>query len=336
MIIICKSNTSANEVNILKEKLESERISIVINNVDNNYVLITPKGSLYDFSSLYAYDFVQNIIDNKVPFIKASREYQSENTIIDVNGVKIGGEKLVFIAGSCSVESEEQIDGLMKALKNSKTNIFRAGAYKPRTSPYSFDGLKDKGLSILKEKKEKYQFPIVSEILDKNQLPLFIESVDIIQVGARNMQNFDLLDALGKIDKPILLKRGFGSTIEEWLLAAEHILSQGNKKVILCERGIKTFENSTRYTLDISSIPVVKKLSHLPIIVDPSHAAGNFEYVESLAKAAIAAGADGLMIEVHEDPVNALSDGKQSLRIDKYLELIKKIERIAIAIDRKI
>lgn len=263
------------------------------------------------------------------PFHLVSKEFHPEDTVIDVQGIKIGGHHpVVFIGGPCSVESEASILCIAKGVKQAGGQLLRGGAYKPRTSPYAFQGLQSQGIQYLKEAGQKYHMPIVSEIMSSDKLDEFVENVDIIQVGARNMQNFELLKALGKIRKPILLKRGLANTIEEWLMSAEYIMAGGNKEVILCERGIRTFENYTRNTLDLSVIPIVKKLTHLPIIIDPSHATGQWDLVESMSLAAVAAGCDGLIIEVHNEPEKALSDGAQSLTIAHYAQLVKKAKEI--------
>lgn len=258
------------------------------------------------------------------------------NSVYDVLGQKIGGEKIALIAGPCSVESAEQITNIASSVKMCGAGFLRGGAFKPRTSPYSFQGLELQGLELLKLAKKKTGLPIVTEIMSTSMIEKFNEEVDIIQVGARNMQNFDLLKELGKIKKPILLKRGLSATIEELLMSAEYIMAGGNEQVILCERGVRTFENYTRNTLDLSAIPVIKKLSHLPIIIDPSHATGKSWMVEPLSKAAIAAGADGLIIEVHNDPKNALCDGQQSITPEEYKILVEKLKKIANAVDREI
>ena len=263
------------------------------------------------------------------PFKKANKMFHPEPTIVDVKGNKIGGKKLAMIAGPCSVETEEQICSIAEDVKKLGANFLRGGAFKPRTSPYSFQGLKYDGLELLKIAREKTGLPIVTEIMSPYDIEVFEENVDVIQVGARNMQNFDLLRELGKTSKTILLKRGLSATIEEWLMSAEYIMAGGNENVILCERGIRTFETYTRNTLDLSAVPMVKRLSHLPIIVDPSHAGGYWYLVEPLAKAAIMAGADGLMIEVHNDPENALSDGQQSIKPESFKNLMDKIKVIA-------
>ncbi len=255
------------------------------------------------------------------------RHIHSEDTVIDVGGVRIGGDGLVLIAGPCSVESEEQIIGIAKLVKAAGANLLRGGAFKPRTSPYDFQGLKAEGIEFLLEAKAITGLPIVTEILNANHIPLF-EEVDIIQVGARNMQNFELLRELGKLRKPILLKRGLASTVEEMLMSAEYIMAGGNEQVILCERGIRTFETGTRNTLDLSAVPILKELSHLPVIVDPSHACGKAKLVGPMALAATAAGANGIMIEVHNDPAHALCDGEQSLTPEQFRELADRVRKI--------
>lgn len=269
-------------------------------------------------------------VKENVPYKKASRINHPENTVIKINGEEIvGGKKLMMIAGPCSVESEEQVIEIAKKVKKSGATVLRGGAFKPRTSPYAFQGLKYDGLELLKKAREATGLKIVTEIMSTDDIEIFDRDVDVIQVGARNMQNFDLLKKLGKLNKPVLLKRGLSATIEEWLMSAEYIMSEGNEQVILCERGIRTYETSMRNTLDISAIPMIKKLSHLPVIVDPSHAAGIRWMVEPLSKAAVSVGADGLIIEVHNDPEHALCDGKQSITPDMYDELYKDLEKIA-------
>lgn len=269
-------------------------------------------------------------VKENVPYKKASRINHPENTVIKINGEEIvGGKKLMMIAGPCSVESEEQVIEIAKKVKKSGATVLRGGTFKPRTSPYAFQGLKYDGLELLKKAREATGLKIVTEIMSTDDIEIFDRDVDIIQVGARNMQNFDLLKKLGKLNKPVLLKRGLSATIEEWLMSAEYIMSEGNEQVILCERGIRTYETSMRNTLDISAIPMIKKLSHLPVIVDPSHAAGIRWMVEPLSKAAVSVGADGLIIEVHNDPEHALCDGKQSITPDMYDELYKDLKKIA-------
>ena len=262
--------------------------------------------------------------------------FHPEDSIVDVCGVKVGGKQITVMAGPCSVETREQIIGVAEDVKQMGAAILRGGAFKPRTSPYSFQGLQETGLDLLKEAKAVTGLPIITEIMSADKIERFVEDVDVIQVGARNMQNFELLKELGKTDKPILLKRGLSATIEEWLMSAEYIMAGGNDNVILCERGIRTFENYTRNTLDLSAIPAVKKLSHLPVVVDPSHAAGMWWMVEPLAKAAVAVGADGLIIEVHNDPEHALCDGAQSLKPERFGRLMQDLNIIAGAVGREL
>ncbi|MFA7067416.1 MAG: 3-deoxy-7-phosphoheptulonate synthase, partial [Acidaminococcaceae bacterium] len=292
--------------------------------------------SMVDKRRISANDWVEKIMAVQEPYKRANRMFHPENTVVDVCGQKIGGEKLAIIAGPCSIETSAQMDIVAGAVKSAGANFLRGGAFKPRTSPYSFQGLKEKGLDMLVEAGKNSGLPIVTEIMSIDKIEKFVECVDVIQVGARNMQNFELLKELGKTNVPILLKRGLSATIEEWLMSAEYIMSGGNDNVILCERGIRTFETYTRNTLDLSSIPAVKKLSHLPVIVDPSHAAGMWWMVEPLAKAAVAVGADGLMIEVHNDPENAWCDGGQSLKPERFALLMQELEKIAAIVDRKI
>ena len=281
-----------------------------------------------------AQDIVENVKRVQEPYKKANRKFHPDNTVIKINdNVTIGDGSLHIMAGPCSVESEEQIVQIAKDVKASGATLLRGGAFKPRTSPYAFQGLKAEGLDLLKTARRETGLPIVTEIMRASHIDMF-ENVDIIQVGARNMQNFELLKELGKIDKPILLKRGLSATIEEWLMSAEYIMAGGNDKVMLCERGIRTYETFTRNTLDISAIPIIKKLSHLPVIVDPSHASGKSWLVEPLAMAAVAAGADGLIIEVHNDPPHALSDGAQSLTPKQFDGVAKKVFGLKKAVDK--
>ena len=279
-------------------------------------------------------------VDRLVPIVKpyklASREFDPTDTIIEVNGTKIGGDNVTIIAGPCAVESRKQLLEIAHIVKEAGAHLLRGGAFKPRTSPYSFQGLGEEGLHILAQAKRETGLPIVTEVMDQHMIPLVAQYADIIQVGARNMQNYALLHALGELDQPVLLKRGMMSTVNELLMAAEYMLSHGNTKIILCERGIRTFETSTRNTLDLSAIPVIKELSHLPVIVDPSHGTGKWELVEPLSKAAVAAGADGLIIEVHQDPIHALSDGVQSLKPQKFQHLMESLQPIASALDKSL
>ena len=270
------------------------------------------------------------------PYKLASREFHPQSSIVNVNGVEIGGKRVVIMAGPCAVEGEEQLMETAKAVKRFGASIVRGGAFKPRTSPFSFQGLEKKALKMLAKVKSDLGIPVITEVLDIQNIEIIAKHADILQVGARNMQNFALLKELAKMRHPILLKRGFSATVTEWLTAADYLLAEGNQQVILCERGIRTFEDSTRFSMDISSIAVIKRFSHLPVIVDPSHAAGHFAYVPSIAKAAIAAGADGLLIEVHLNPEEALVDGLQSLNIPNFERLMAELKPLAKAVGRSI
>lgn len=281
-------------------------------------------------------DEVERVMKVQEPYKRANRKFHPDNTIVRIGDVEIGGDKIIVCAGPCSVESEDQLVGIAESVKESGASMLRGGAFKPRTSPYAFQGLKAEGLMYLKRARIKTGLPVVSEITNPSQLELFMEFVDVVQVGARNMQNFELLKELGRIKKPILLKRGFSNTIEELLMSAEYIMSGGNTQIILCERGIRTFETATRNTLDISAVPILKARTHLPVVIDPSHAGGMAWLVEPLSKAAIAVGADGLIIEVHNDPKHALSDGQQSLTPEAFKELMKHLAPVAESIGRKL
>ena len=330
MILVLKPHTSA-EDNARVESLVKNKGLTPHMVVGNEMTII---GCVGDTSKvdprLFEVDpSVERVMHVQEPYKLANRAFHPENSIIDVSGVKIGGDHLGLIAGPCSVETYEQVLGIAKAAKASGANLLRGGAFKPRTSPYSFQGLGLEGLDILCEAKAATGLPIVTELMSAEYLDVFNEKVDLIQIGARNMQNFDLLKQLGQVDRPILLKRGLNATYEEWLMSAEYIMASGNENVILCERGVRTFESYTRNTLDLQSIPVIQKLSHLPIIIDPSHAGGKWWLVEPMAKAAVAAGANGLMIEVHNNPEMALCDGSQSLKPAKYDALLKQVAEIA-------
>ena len=336
MIIIMRTDASKNDIEKLKVKLEG--LGFRVNESGENRCVL---GLIGDTASINIGQIEANVAVDRVmrvtdPFKRANRLFHAENTIVDVSGNLIGGNKIVLMAGPCSVESEEQILTIAEAVKKSGATFLRGGAFKPRTSPYSFQGLKGEGIRLLKLAREKTGLPIVSEIMSTELVEKVAEDVDILQIGARNMQNYELLKEVGKTKRPVLLKRGLCATIEEFLMSAEYIMSEGNENVILCERGIRTFEPYTRNTLDISVIPAIKKLSHLPIIIDPSHAAGKWWMVEALSKAAIAAGADGLIIEVHNDPENAWSDGEESLKPEKFDTLAKKLRQIASIDDREI
>lgn len=325
MIVIVRQDAPQQQVDLLIEKLEAKNFKTHVSQGEHTTILgLIGDTSVIDINRLKALDIVEDVRRVSEPFKKANRKFHSDDTVVDVDGIKIGGGHFAVISGPCSVESAEQISDVAASVLESGANMLRGGAFKPRTSPYSFQGLEDEGLQMLLEGARPYGAPVVTEIMDAEDLPLF-ENIDLIQVGARNMQNFRLLKALGKTNKPILLKRGLANTLEELLMSAEYILAGGNENVILCERGIRTFEDFTRNTFDVSAIPVLKKLSHLPVVADPSHAAGIRWLVQPLAKAAVAAGADGLMIEVHNDPERALSDGMQSLTPAMFRKLMDEL-----------
>ena len=337
MIIVMKPGIPAEEELRVKSLMESKGFQIHESR-GANFTLFGVVGdtAAFDMNQLRVYDCIDKVMRVQEPYKRANRMFHPEDSIVDVCGVKVGGKQITVMAGPCSVETREQIIGVAEDVKQMGAAILRGGAFKPRTSPYSFQGLQETGLDLLKEAKAVTGLPIITEIMSADKIERFVEDVDVIQVGARNMQNFDLLKELGKTDKPILLKRGLSATIEEWLMSAEYIMAGGNDSVILCERGIRTFENYTRNTLDLSAIPAVKKLSHLPVVVDPSHAAGMWWMVEPLAKAAVAVGADGLIIEVHNDPEHALCDGAQSLKPERFGRLMQDLKIIAGAVGREL
>jgi 3-deoxy-7-phosphoheptulonate synthase len=337
MVIVLKQGVTEQQRLELTEQLEKTGVK-VSTIVGKGTTILGLVGDTYnlDMETIKAIDIVERVMKVQEPFKLTNRKFHPENTVIDVGGVKIGGEKLVVMAGPCSVESKTQLMGVAEEVSKHGADILRGGAFKPRTSPYAFQGLRSEGLLLLKQASQKTKMPIISEITNPFFIEMFVDSVDILQVGARNMQNFELLKELGHIRKPVMLKRGFANTVEEFLMSAEYIMSGGNKNVILCERGIRTFESFTRNTLDISAVPALKAQSHLPVIVDPSHAAGIYWMVEPLSLAAVAAGADGLMIEVHSDPKLAASDGAQSLVPDAFGALMKKIAPVAEAVGRKL
>ena len=337
MIIVMKPGIPAEEELRVKSLMESKGFQIHESR-GANFTLFGVVGdtAAFDMNQLRVYDCIDKVMRVQEPYKRANRMFHPEDSIVDVCGVKVGGKQITVMAGPCSVETREQIIGVAEDVKQMGAAILRGGAFKPRTSPYSFQGLQETGLDLLKEAKAVTGLPIITEIMSADKIERFVEDVDVIQVGARNMQNFELLKELGKTDKPILLKRGLSATIEEWLMSAEYIMAGGNDNVILCERGIRTFEKYTRNTLDLSAIPAVKKLSHLPVVVDPSHAAGMWWMVEPLAKAAVAVGADGLIIEVHNDPEHALCDGAQSLKPERFGRLMQDLKIIAGAVGREL
>ncbi len=279
---------------------------------------------------------VESVTRIMKPYKLASREFKSEDSLVDVGGIEIGGKRFVVMAGPCAVENEKQIMEVAKAVKEVGAVVLRGGAYKPRTSPFSFQGLEEAGLELLAKARKAFSIPVITEVVDPHDVELVAKSADILQVGARNMQNFALLTEVGKSKRPVLLKRGFSSTVTEWLTAADYLLAEGNNQVILCERGIRTFEDSIRFSLDISSVPVIKRFSHLPLVVDPSHAAGHYSLVPAIARAAVAAGADGILIEVHPNPKEALVDGLQALTISDFTRLMAELKAIAKSVGRYI
>lgn len=325
MVLILKQGTSLEDINAMVEEFNDMGFRVgVTNGIGCSILGLIGDTKSLDIGALELMDHVEKVLRVQEPYKLANKKFHPESTIVDVDGVKIGGGHFAVIAGPCSVESESQIISVARSVKASGARMLRGGAYKPRTSPYSFQGLEVEGLDLLLKAKAETGLPIVSEIMSPKLCEIFEEKVDVIQIGARNMQNFDLLKEVGKMSRPVVLKRGLSNSYEEWVMSAEYIMAGGNSNVILCERGIRTFESFTRNTLDISAIPAIKKMSHLPIIVDPSHAGGMSWMVESLALAAIAAGADGLMIEVHNDPQHALSDGQQSLNPKQFDDFMKK------------
>lgn len=335
MIITLKKEAPKQEVDKLLKKFENMDLQVtLIQGANYNVFGLVGDTSKVDEKSVLANPIVFNVQRVAEPYKLANRMFHPEDTVVDVNGIKVGGNKIVMIAGPCSVEGENQICRIAQQVKDAGACMLRGGAYKPRTSPYAFQGMGTKGILALDKARKLTGLPIVSELMAVEHLDEFVEHVDVIQIGARNMQNFDLLKAVGRTKKPILLKRGLANTIQEWIMAAEYIMSEGNPNVIFCERGIRTFEPYTRNTLDLSVVPIIKERTHLPIIIDPSHAAGDWKLIESLSLAAIATGADGLIIEVHDDPANAWSDGSQSLKPEKYAALVEKGKLIAKVIGR--
>ncbi|BDF58250.1 3-deoxy-7-phosphoheptulonate synthase [Christensenellaceae bacterium] len=326
MIVVMKSDATEAEILKVTDRLVQKGMQVQTNHgIDCTVLGVLGDTYTVDKERIGLMGGVERVVSVQEPFKKANRKFHPEDSVIDVDGIRIGDGDLKVMAGPCSVESTEQLTCVAQSIQKSGAQILRGGAFKPRTSPYAFQGLGEQGLDILVNVRDKVHMPIVTEIMAPRYVELFAEKVDMIQIGARNMQNFDLLKEVGQTNKPILLKRGLSNTLEEWLMSAEYIMSGGNENVVLCERGIRTFETYTRNTLDLSAIPAVKKMSHLPIVVDPSHATGLPYMVEPLALAAVAAGADGLMIEVHNDPKHALCDGAQSLTPEQFDSIMNKI-----------
>lgn len=332
MIVVLKRNAEEEKKQNLMNWLKEMSVDIHISDGEYQTVLgLIGDTSKIDTDLIESLDIVEAVKRISEPFKSANRKFHPDDTVIDINGVKIGGGNFVMIAGPCSVESEEQLLDIAVKAKQAGASLLRGGAFKPRTSPYAFQGMRAEGLELLLKAKEKTGMPIVTEIMDASHLPLF-DGVDVIQVGARNMQNFELLKVLGKTNKPILLKRGLSSTMQELLMSAEYIMAGGNENVILCERGIRTFETYTRNTLDVSAVPMLKELSHLPVVVDPSHATGVARMVKPMSLASAAAGADGLMIEVHNNPAKALCDGPQSLTPEQFADVANSVNKIISAL----
>ncbi|NBJ63976.1 3-deoxy-7-phosphoheptulonate synthase [bacterium c-19] len=336
MIITVKKEAPQQEIDKLIQGFEKRGLQVTLIHGDNYNVfgLVGDTAGLDD-KTIRANPFVEEVTRIAAPYKKANRLFHPQDSVIDVAGIKIGGnEKIVVIGGPCSIEGANETLEIAEAVKDAGADMLRGGAYKPRTSPYAFQGMGTEGVLAMVEARKQTGLPIVSELMSADKLDEFVEYVDLIQIGARNMQNFDLLKAVGKVNKPVLLKRGLANTIEEWIMAAEYIMSEGNQNVIFCERGIRTFEKYTRNTLDLSVVPIIKEKTHLPIIIDPSHATGDWKLIESMSLAAIAAGADGLIIEVHNNPECAWSDGAQSLKPERFAEVIRKGKAIAQVIGR--
>lgn len=337
MIIVMKDNALKEQINVVEDKLTA--LGFKTHKIEGEFKTIIgaigDKGRI-DMEALKNMPGVECIVPIMKPYKLAGKELYKEKSIIKVGDVEIGGNKTVLIAGPCAIESPEQVTAIAKSVKKSGAAILRGGAFKPRTSPYSFQGLEKEGLEILAAAGREANMPIITEVMDTRDVELVASYADILQIGTRNMSNFKLLTEVGKTDKPVFLKRGSAAKIEEWLMAAEYIMAEGNENVILCERGITTFETSTRNTVDLSAIAVLNELSHLPVFVDPSHGTGYSKYVGCIAKAAVAAGADGLMLEVHNDPANAMCDGQQSITPEQFDELVGRLRKIAAAVDKEI
>ncbi len=338
MIIEMRTGANQEEVDAVVQKVKSFGWDVQLNlGAEKTVIAVlgsnTGRVSTDIFAVLPGVESVTRIMK---PYKLASREVKAEDSLISINGIEIGGKRIIVMAGPCAVESEKQLTEAARAVKDAGASILRGGAFKPRTSPFSFQGLEEAGLSLLAQVKKQVDIPVITEVVDSHDVDMVSKVADILQIGSRNMQNFSLLTTVGASKHPVVLKRGFSCTVTEWLTAADYLLAEGNRQVILCERGIRTFEDSTRFSLDISSIPVIKKNSHLPVIVDPSHAAGHFSLVPAIAKAAVAAGADGLLIEVHPNPEEALVDGLQSLTPANFAKLMEELRPIAKAVGRYI
>ncbi|MBI2559407.1 3-deoxy-7-phosphoheptulonate synthase [Candidatus Woesearchaeota archaeon] len=337
MIVVMKKNATEHQIEKVVEKIKESGLKAHLSKGE----IVTIIGIIGDErkvpeSQIRAIEGVEKLMPILAPYKLASRDFKPDNTVISVDGVKIGSNEVVIMAGPCSVESKEQIIETAKAIKKAGAHILRGGAFKPRTSPYSFQGLGEEGLKFLKEAKEETGMPIITEVMDTRNVALVCKYADILQIGARNMQNYDLLKEVGKCKHPVLLKRGMSATINEWLMSAEYIMAEGNHNVILCERGIRTFETATRNTLDLNAVPAVKELTHLPVVVDPSHGTGRYTLVSPMSKAAVAAGADGLIIEVHTNPEKSVSDADQTISVSRFEKLMNELRLIANVIGRKV
>ena len=337
MIVVMSVHASTREISDVIARIRSMGYDVHLSEGKERTIIgVIGRGRPLDREQLALLPGVQDVMPVAHPYKIASREYRPDDTVVPLNGVRVGGPDLGIIAGPCAVESREQIIETAHAVREAGATALRGGAFKPRTSPYAFQGLGEEGLKYLAEAREATGLPVVTEVMDPQLVPLVCQYADVLQVGARNMQNYTLLHAVGESQFPVLLKRGMSNTIEELLMAAEYILSHGNMRVMLCERGIRTFETYTRNTFDINAIPVIKHLSHLPIIADPSHGTGKWEYVEAISLGAIAAGADGLILEVHLDPEQALSDGRQSLKPERFAALVEKLRQLAPVVGRRV
>ncbi len=335
MIVVMGVEASVSEISEVVTRIKGMGFDAHISEgTDRTIIGVVGSGPTIEKEQLAMMPGVKDVIRVSKPYKLASLEFHPEKTLVPLNGMNVGSERLVIIAGPCSVESREQILETAHAVKEAGATALRGGAFKPRTSPFAFQGLGEEGLKLLAEAREATGLPIVTEVMETELVPMVCEYADVLQIGARNMQNYALLNAVGKSQHPVLLKRGMSSTIEELLMAADYILSHHNSRVMLCERGIRTFETATRNTFDINAIPVLKQTTHLPILADPSHATGKWEYVEAASLAAVAAGADGIIVEVHHDPECAVSDGRQTLKPERFAELVKKMRRVAEAVDR--
>lgn len=338
MVIVMKPGTKQESIQALVAQLEQEhgvRVGVT-RGVGCSILGLVGDTTHIDMGKLSLHQDVERVMRVQEPYKKANRKFHPENSVVDVGGVPVGGGHFTVIAGPCSIESETQITQVARDVKAAGAALLRGGAFKPRTSPYSFQGMGEEGLELLLKARAATGLPVVTELMSPKYCQLFEETVDLVQIGARNMQNFDLLKEVGKLSKPVLLKRGLANTYEEWIMSAEYIMSAGNENVILCERGVRTFETYTRNTLDLSAIPAIRQMSHLPIVVDPSHAAGMYWMVEPLAMAAAAVGADGLMIEVHNDPASAKCDGQQSLTPENFARLMDRLDPLVELMGKKL